>query len=184
MAFKYGKIKIFFNITIGICIMGIVSVVVLRFALSEESFNWMFEGILNFVNNGSFETGSSNRLQSMYFMPKKGTILYGDGYYTQSDGNYYMTTDIGFMRPLLFWGIFIEIVYYSILIPPLCVMLKRFKDVNVKFFVAIFVISLFIYELKGEMLLTASNLIFGIAGTVMMEKIPNVKFYSKAEKQR
>ena len=67
---------------------------------------WAVEMFQN-DNGGALETKSSNELKTMYFVPSVNTMLLGDGYYkNQFDTNrYYMDTDAGYMRHLLFYGI-------------------------------------------------------------------------------
>lgn len=70
---------------------------ILTSELSSTFSGWVLEPF-------SGETQSTNELASMYFMPGELTLLFGDGQY--SNGNlYYMNTDAGYMRNILFGGI-------------------------------------------------------------------------------
>lgn len=51
------------------------------------------------------ESNSIVELKSMFFVPETSTILFGDGFYGGMDA-YYGGTDVGYLRHLLFGGVF------------------------------------------------------------------------------
>ena len=117
--------------------------------------NWAFAPIINFINTGELYTGSSDIVfEKMIFMPEIKTLLFGDGYYTDIDGSgYYKSTDVGFMRPILYYGLFFTIIgYLSILIPIISLIIESIKEKRIsKIFMSIsFLIALVIIEIKGE----------------------------------
>lgn len=68
--------------------------------------NYSLEFLNNFLEKGDFTTTSTSKLfNNMYFKIPLRTYLLGDGYYTNIDGSYYMYTDAGYMRNLLYGGI-------------------------------------------------------------------------------
>lgn len=67
-------------------------------------YEWMSRPFINLLTIGSFNNVSFSNLSDMYFLPEWKTILWGDGYFTLN-GSYYMETDSGIMRNMLFWGI-------------------------------------------------------------------------------
>jgi hypothetical protein len=74
---------------------------------------YAFEMFINFSKTGSFSTSSSGLLQKMYFDVTENTFLFGDGYWANPTGfGYYMGTDAGYMRHILFYGIFPSIFLY------------------------------------------------------------------------
>lgn len=80
-------------------------------ALSESlnmAFNFGFEMFVNYFNNNSLESVSTNRMKEMYIWPSTfKTYLIGDGLYSNTiTGGYYMGTDIGFLRLIYYFGVF------------------------------------------------------------------------------
>lgn len=123
---------------------------------------WAFQSIVNLVLTGSMETTSSASLEKMYFMPNWKTIFIGDARYMTKRGFYYMGTDVGVMRALLFGGIFFQALRYSTLF----VTLKQLKDDNAFSPARIVYASLIlfvIFELKGEVIAPIISIIFASA---------------------
>lgn len=73
---------------------------------------WMSKPFVNLFTTGRFDNVSLSALVDSTFMPDLDTILFGDGYYT-FEGKYYMGTDSGIMRNILFWGIAGALVSYG-----------------------------------------------------------------------
>ena len=73
-------------------------------ALNNASVAWIFEPILNFFSDQDLSSSSSHMLNDMLFMPSMQQLVFGDGMYTDAYG-YYMKTDLGFMRLILYFGI-------------------------------------------------------------------------------
>ncbi|MFD1093967.1 hypothetical protein [Providencia vermicola] len=111
---------------------------------------YAFQPIINYIEYGSFSVSSTERLQSMYFLPDNATtIFFGDGKYTNSDGTYYMHTDSGYMRFMLYFGVLGSLIPYTAFIFFLYYTVSRIKGKNKSFFVGIIILS-FIYHYKGE----------------------------------
>ncbi|GHV39966.1 hypothetical protein FACS189490_04410 [Clostridia bacterium] len=91
----------------------------------------------------------------MYFWPGFKTFLFGDGRYVGVTGiGYYMRTDVGVMRAMLFYGIFGEIIGY--LVPAIIIIgiAKTYKysvsrESTVLLCLLLF-IQMFFFELKGD----------------------------------
>ncbi len=168
---RYGMLFSVIFVVISLIILFVLNAQALE---QISSINWMFEGFFNFLNTGKFSTQSSTVLTSMYIHPSLQTILYGDGYYTVM-GKYYMSTDVGFLRPLLFFGIFGEIVYYIQVLPLLDSIHDRLKSLNGNFLIFSCLVLLVIFEFKGETLLTVGNTLFMIAGSILVNnQVSNV----------
>lgn len=109
---------------------GIVAIIVLlvyslrNVAFFSDWYRWMSSPIINLIKTGSFNNVSINRTHEMVFMPDFKTIIWGDGYFMQ-DGHYYMRTDSGIMRNVLFWGIVGVIITYGLTIYSLIELKKR-----------------------------------------------------------
>jgi hypothetical protein len=87
----------------------------LRYLLSDKIIPWAFEMFINSNEGNGLETKSSNNLKDMYFEVSTSTFLFGDGYYSDPTDKaaYYLGTDAGYMRQLLFYGLFGSIMLYS-----------------------------------------------------------------------
>lgn len=117
-----------------------------KYLIVNEWYVWMTTPFKNLIHSGNFNNASVNELtKKMIFMPKSKTFWLGDAKYSTSFGGYYMETDVGFMRQLLFWGIFGTFLCYSMLflsIPKIC------RD-N-KWLLLSLVLVFIVFEIKGE----------------------------------
>ncbi len=146
--------KILTFIVIG-GVIGIIALLILqsRNEAVHAWFQWAFDMIVTFVQTGKMETGSTNVLfERMLFIPEVKTMLFGDGLYSTADG-YYMSTDAGIMRPVLFGGIlFATLRYFSVYAVMIINFLKDgVKQEEKKLYFFLFVIC-FIFEIKGEII--------------------------------
>ena len=73
----------------------------------RDFFRFGFEGFVNWIETGTWQTGSSDILQSMVVYPESlKTWIIGDGYMVDPvTGTYYMGTDIGYLRFIFYCGI-------------------------------------------------------------------------------
>ena len=121
---------------------------------------WAFEMFQN-DSQGSLETASSNELKGMYYMPPLKTALIGDGFYVSPYDNtrYYMDTDAGYMRHILFYGILGCSLMVTLYIVIFYHMFKFSNSLNsspsVKIFVIFLCVYFFISHIKGDLLLGA-----------------------------
>ena len=67
--------------------------------------SYAFEFVYNYLNGRGFTTASTNILADMYFPVSPATFWLGDGMYTGEFGGYYMETDAGYMRQVLYFGV-------------------------------------------------------------------------------
>ena len=115
---------------------------------SEPWFYWAFEPIIKYYENGSFESSSSNELKDMWFLPSPECLLFGEGRYTNIDRTYYMHTDVGVLRRVLFGGSIFTGLLYIANICPLIALWKYNKHNKLLIYGSILLIILF--ESKGE----------------------------------
>lgn len=87
----------------------------IRDLITERVIPWAFEMFINSQEGNGVETQSTNQLKDMYFDISNSTFLMGDGYYRDPNDSaaYYMGTDAGYMRQILFYGIFGSLILYS-----------------------------------------------------------------------
>lgn len=117
-----------------------------RYLIVNEWYVWMITPFKNLIQSGEFDNASVSELKNnMIFMPKLKTFLLGDAKYTTLAGGYYMETDSGFMRQLLFWGIIGMVLCYSMLL--FC--LPKIRKEN-KYLIWPLLFSFIIFEIKGE----------------------------------
>ena len=115
-------------------------------------YDWCFNFIISFFTTGKINSGSWDSMIDMYFMPKLETILLGDGRYADGE-HYYMRTDIGFIRPILFYGVFFTCLGYIACCRLIIIFRRRLPFLSYKkrqgiMFMLFLVIIIF--ELKGE----------------------------------
>ena len=84
----------------------------------NEWYVWASTPFKNLIQTGSFNNYSADYLlKDMIFVPEGKTLWVGDGLYIDPvNGKYYMDTDSGFMRQILFWGILLSSITYFVLI--------------------------------------------------------------------
>ena len=162
IAFILGKFKFFLKYFIMVLIMGGIGIHVLRtYSENSEAINWMLEIFLNYVKGNGIESTSTKIIfNSMLFRIRPTTLLLGDGFYTSPTGGYYMGTDLGFMRLVLYFGIpgmlLIYFVYFFTL--------KSIKKVVMQRTIGIIQILLFViflgFEFKGESIVILVPLAF------------------------
>lgn len=125
-------------------------------------FDWAFDLIINFINNKTLRTDSSDvLLNKMLFIPDFKTILIGDGRYTENE-LYYMGTDAGIMRPLLFGGlIFAFLRYISLYGILLWRMFKRETENPEKTVFFWILLMCIVFEIKGEIIFSCLPILLG-----------------------
>lgn len=80
----------------------------------SDWYEWMSSPFTNLITTGDVGDSSFNKLQKMWQVDiTEDTVMYGDGRYT-NDGLYYMNTDVGFLRNILFWGLIGFILSYGL----------------------------------------------------------------------
>ncbi|MBE0471695.1 MAG: hypothetical protein IBX55_19570 [Methyloprofundus sp.] len=116
---------------------------------------YAFEMFINFYQTGSFSTASSDFLSGMYFVASEKTILIGDGFWKNPYGfGYYMSTDAGYMRHLLFYGVFFSLILYMVYLIGFYKILKCLpKTKNNIYLIGMITIFFFVAHYKGDFLL-------------------------------
>ena len=139
------------RIIVGLLAVGILSIIMIdylkaRIPTLNDWYIWVTTPFYNLITTGSFNNYSANRLlNEMIFVPEGHTLLLGDGRYVDPvSGSYYMMTDSGFMRQILFWGAGITGIMYAFWLYSLST-IKR--DATIKIML---LIMCFIFEVKGE----------------------------------
>lgn len=165
--------------TICICTLGLFIFIMLKdkITILGNMYKWIFSAFKNYLEYGKFydSMGSiEHLLTDMYWVPDIKTLLIGDGRYTDGS-SYYMHTDSGIMRPILYYGV----INYFISIFGLVSLANRFTSrllnakkskLIIQFIICIFV---FVFEFKGESLWMTVGMLFPIA---LMLEYSNLKY--------
>ena len=115
----------------------------------RESFNYGFEGFINFYNTGSFSTHSSDLLVNSIgdILPDNvKTWIIGDGYFADpfEPNAFYMDTDMGYIRFTFYCGIIGLVIFLVYFICCTYVLCKRERGLKL-FFFCLFVIQLIVW---------------------------------------
>src|SRR5690606_35287696 len=108
---RFRKIYEFLKL---LCLTGVFTTLIYLFFLptavrdivDNKLLPFAFELYYNYNETGSFSTSSTDALKEMYFPVRYETFLFGDAMFVDINGSYYMHTDAGYMRYLLFYGVF------------------------------------------------------------------------------
>ncbi|MDP8098747.1 hypothetical protein [Pasteurella atlantica] len=163
--FRKIKILLYFIVLLMLIVSGLVYL----YLTSPEfaaMLNWAITPFLNLITTGEVNNYSANHLMNdMYFIPSDTTLMFGDGKY-MVDGSYYMHTDAGFMRLMLYSGVLSQIFLYGGLLFLLYAVYKNQSQINKKnafLMVMLFLGSFFVFEFKGEMFFQLISVIFPLA---------------------
>lgn len=154
--------KVFVIVIAGSCVICIILFILqMRSEAIQTWFRWAFDLFVTFVETGKLQTGSSNvLLEKMLFVPDVETILLGDGYYTTAKG-YYMSTDAGIMRSLLFGGVVMAFLRYISLYGALIYNVIKKNDEKRFMYIWIFIVCI-IFEIKGEIIFSCLPIVIWI----------------------
>lgn len=94
--------------------LGFLYLVYLQFFAKSLSLDWAFELFINFFQNDDISTKSTTALKSMWIFPDNlKTWIVGDGLFFDKRGNYYMHTDVGYLRIIFDIGLLGMIVFFA-----------------------------------------------------------------------
>lgn len=146
-------VSVFASITVFICLAEEYRSVIL-----DKLLPWVFEIFYKYVDTGHAQSNSLDSLNDMYSIEiTNREWLVGVGKYVNFDGTYYKQTDSGFLRQILFWGLWgsvLNLIYmFSFLYVPFYRTLYycSSKRNEILFFVLI-VGYLFMLHYKGELM--------------------------------
>lgn len=157
-----------FSIMLGIACL-VLAVLTLFSPKIRVWIAWVFQAIINFIQTGSFETSSMDSLKNMYFLPEIKTLLIGVGKYTNSNGTYYAGTDVGLLRPILFGGIFFQMLRYSTVLI-LIAHIKEYLNNTLGKACFLLIILFVIFEFKGEAVFPIVSILFGVSLVISYHK--------------
>jgi hypothetical protein len=85
--------------------------------ITERLIPFAFEIFINLFERGELTASSLEATQEMYFPVSESTFWFGDGRWSSLPGKsygYYMHTDAGYMRQMLFYGVVMSVLFYSV----------------------------------------------------------------------
>lgn len=139
-------------------------------ALTNRSVAWILEPFLNFLSDDGFtSTSSAHLINDMLFRLNSNQLLWGDGMYTGATG-YYMKTDLGFMRLILYFGVPGLLVTYFMIVRSLVEIRKNFEAKIGNWFSIALLCSFLVFEFKGESIIFLLPL-FYVLGLIVRMKI-------------
>lgn len=99
-------------------IISTLGILVFKFMVNatlwKTIINFAFEPFYRLIDEGRLGTSSTDILLGrMLIKPSVEQFLWGDGMYINPSGGYYMHTDIGYLRHLLFYGIVGSLLLYT-----------------------------------------------------------------------
>lgn len=125
------------------------------YGVYEFLYRWSFELFVNLFDKGELSSDSTDHLMTMFFVPEFSTIMFGDARFSDGAGGYYMNTDSGYLRYLLYFGVFPSILLVLFFFAIFLSSLKSFKVLPPKIvFISLFLISL-IMNIKGTFITTS-----------------------------
>lgn len=147
--------KGFVSIILGVVILNLAYDKFIPMDVRDDVEAYALESYVNYEETGEFKSTSGTHLQQMYFPIPLKTFLLGDGLYTEN-GAYYMHTDAGYMRNVLFWGVFPSLLLYALYFfwtKEIVVRVRFVSEKNIAF-IAVLLLSLFlITNYKGDFML-------------------------------
>ena len=138
-------------------IFSIVIVVLLLSSMDspviEKMLTWSGEIFVSLFATGTVSTGSTDAMKELFFIPIERTFLYGDGQYLSALGEYYMSTDIGYLRVLLYSGIIGSASFYMMFIYLFFILINssyRSFGLSCSFPLLLFALGVFVVNAKGS----------------------------------
>lgn len=184
------------NVFPWVLILFITALVLIYYIVTDEQLlsqnillKWAFEPFYNFVNYGELRTNSSDTIEKYYFRPSDYTYYWGDWRYVNSDGSYYKHVDAGYMRLLLYMGLYISSVFYGffVLINIFNLVVLRtmnaasIKNLDVLFLCVLF--SFFIFQYKGNIFVDGFGVLKVITIILFVNHSKNI-LWSKSWSQK
>jgi hypothetical protein len=155
----YSIIRVFSVITILIIVIWYSFTFLLDkqssiYSVFEYYSKYVFQSVYNYVNTGSFSVSSVDSLiDKMYFLPD-GDLVFGHGKYTTDTDRYYMETDAGYMRFLLYFGTFGSALIYTLFtLIFVYVFIKAGGGLNLFYYLLFLFFMSIILHYKGEVIL-------------------------------
>lgn len=129
-----------------VLVIGLVSVIgTYLYNVSKEFYElirFAFEGFFNWVETGTWETDSTEVLKNMWVFPDNNkTWIIGDGYFNNPiTGEFYMDTDVGYLRFIFYCGLIGLVLFSSLFIYLSLAFSARFYYLKYMFYLLLIVV--------------------------------------------
>jgi hypothetical protein len=122
--------------------------------IADTVLPYAFEMFLTFAETGELSTRSTDKTAAMYFPVDTRTFLWGDGFWDNPLGyGYYMNTDAGYMRHMLYYGAFVSLVLYAYYLMCFSMLVNRLRTYKLGRMLGVLLgLYFFIAHLKGDFL--------------------------------
>jgi hypothetical protein len=105
---KYVNLKLWGVLLSVVFVLALVSIYLYdNVPEAHRLLRFAFEGFINWIETGKWETASTNKLQTMWIFPETlKTWIIGDGYFMDptTPRLFYMETDVGYLRFIFYCG--------------------------------------------------------------------------------
>lgn len=116
---------------------------------------YAFEMFFSAFEGKGLSTNSTDLLYKMYFPIEESTLFFGDAMWRGNSGGYYMHTDAGYMRHVLFYGVIGSAILYFLYIYAF-VCSFNLCDKRWRFFILAITGYFFVVHAKGDFLVGSS----------------------------
>ena len=137
-------------VLLGVFAALIAILLIGQFEGDNASLAWQLEVFTNMLNGRGFNATSLNIMRRMAFVPSISTLLFGDGLYMSENGRYYMSTDLGYMRAILYYGLIGFLFVVILIVNTLKVIPKIRKEPEYGMLAIMGFIAFIVFEIKGE----------------------------------
>jgi hypothetical protein len=151
--FWYNVVKTIVVVPVALFLVYIFLTPAMKKQLKTTVLPFAFEFFYNYEETREFTTFSTEGLiEDHYYSLPYETIMYGKGKFSNMDKTFYGHTDAGYMRSILFGGIFFALcllIYQALyFLQPLALARESRDKLNYIFFLTLFA-ALFVFEYKG-----------------------------------
>ena len=148
---KLGRVTLFLKfVLLGAFIVLFAILLIGQFEGDNASLAWQLEVLVNMLNGRGFNATSLNIMKRMAFVPSIPTLLFGDGRYAGVNGGYYMSTDLGYMRSILYYGLFGFLFVVILVVITLKTIPGIRKEPEYRMLAIMSFIAFVVFEIKGE----------------------------------
>lgn len=148
---KLGRVTLFLKfVLLGVFIVLFAILLIGQFEGDNASLAWQLEVLVNMLNGRGFNATSLNIMKRMAFVPSIPTLLFGDGRYAGVNGGYYMSTDLGYMRSILYYGLFGFLFVVILVVITLKTIPGIRKEPEYRMLAIMSFIAFVVFEIKGE----------------------------------
>ena len=151
LLFVVDKLKAFVKYaSSALFVLFVMFLLLLQYAGNNKSISWMFEPILNYINGKGFSATSLTIMKRMEIMPSVSTFIIGDGYFQLNNGRYYMSTDLGYLRMIFYYGIIGSYIMCLLQITACLTIRKNNRTPETSLLCLLLILIFLVEEIKGE----------------------------------